>query len=307
LCQNLLQKQQELRVALADNGSSPVCIDCGINQPGCFEAGRLLAEICLAGLGSVEFVPGSAEFGGGLNVAVRTDHPVAACMASQYAGWQLSHGKFFALGSGPMRAVGSSEKLFEKIGYRESAEYVVGVLESRKLPPVEICQQIADACRVAPKNLTLLVAPTASYAGTVQVVARSVATALHKLYELGFDLHTIESGYGVAPLPPVAADDLVGIGRTNDSILYGAEVTLWVNTTDQMITSLGPQVPSSASKDFGQPFAEIFKRYDHDFYKIDPHLFSPACVTFCNRATGNAFRFGKIHPQIVRQSFGVTD
>jgi methenyltetrahydromethanopterin cyclohydrolase len=302
-----LQKQQELRVALVDGTSGPVCIDFGINQPGSLEAGRLLAEICLAGLANVKFVPGSAELGGGLGVAVRTDHPVAACMASQYAGWQLSHGKFFALGSGPMRAVGSSEKLFEKIGYRESAEHVVGVLESRKLPPSEICEKIADACRVAPKNLTLLVAPTASYAGTVQIVARSVETALHKLFELGFDLHTVESGYGVAPVPPVAGDDLAGIGRTNDAILYGAQVTLWVNTTDQIINNLGPQVPSSASKDFGEPFADIFKRYDHDFYKIDPHLFSPACVTFCNRATGNAFRFGKVHPQIVRQSFGIAE
>ena len=56
---------------------------------------------------------------------------------------------------------------------------------------------------------------------------------------------------------------------------------------------IGAQTPSSASKDYGRPFAEIFAGYDHDFYKIDPHLFSPAVVTFVNIDTGNSFRFGK--------------
>ena len=44
---------------------------------------------------------------------VRTDEPVAACMASQYAGWQVAVGKFFAMGSGPMRAAWGREKLFD--------------------------------------------------------------------------------------------------------------------------------------------------------------------------------------------------
>src|SRR2546430_11514883 len=31
---------------------------------------------------------------------VASDHPVLACMACQYAGWQIAVGKFFAMGSG---------------------------------------------------------------------------------------------------------------------------------------------------------------------------------------------------------------
>ena len=38
-------------------------------------------------------------------VQVVTDHPVQSCLASQYAGWAISEGKYFAMGSGPMRAV----------------------------------------------------------------------------------------------------------------------------------------------------------------------------------------------------------
>ena len=139
----------------------------------------------------------------------------------------------------------------------------------------------------------------------MQIVARSIETALHKLLELGFDLKSIESGIGVAPLPPVAADDLVAIGRTNDAILYGGEVTLWVRSEDATLEAIGPRVPSSASSDFGQTFAAIFERYQRDFYKIDPHLFSPASVTFCNLSSGNSFRFGQTHPRVIHESFGI--
>jgi methenyltetrahydromethanopterin cyclohydrolase len=292
-----------IRVQSSESGTR--IIDCGINAPGSLEAGLALAQVCLGGLGKVGFVPASGELCSGPAVMVTTDHPVAACMASQYAGWQVSVGKFFAMGSGPMRALGSKEPLLDKIGMRTKSHQAVGVLETRKLPPDEVCRQIATQCGVEPAKLTLLVAPTASQAGTVQVVARSVETSLHKLSELGFDLHRVEAGYGFAPLPPVAADDLVGIGRTNDAILYGGEVTLWVRGDDASIEAIGNRVPSCASPDFGQPFAVIFARYDRDFYKIDPHLFSPARVTFCNLDTGNSFRFGETHPRVIHESFGI--
>ena len=150
-----------------------------------------------------------------------------------------------------------------------------------------------------PDHLTLLAARTASIAGTVQVVARSVETALHKLHELGYDLKNVVSGFGSAPLPPVAADDLAGIGRTNDAILYGGEVTLWVRDDDARLAEIGPQIPSCASRDFGEPFAAIFERYGRDFYKIDPLLFSPAVVTLVNLTSGKSHRFGELRPDVL--------
>lgn len=271
-------------------------IDCGVKQVGSLEAGKRLAEVCLAGLGNVQLAQGPA-------VVVQTDQPLLACMASQYAGWQLTGEKFFAMGSGPMRAVARREPLFEQLGYREQADRVVGILETGKLPTEEICRKVAEQCGVAPDNVTLLAARTASIAGTVQVVARSVETALHKLHELGYDLQRIVSGFGAAPLPPVAADDLVGIGRTNDAILYGGEVTLWVRDDDARLAEIGPRVPSNASRDYGEPFAAIFERAGRDFYKIDPMLFSPAVVTFNNLATGKSHRFGQLRPDVLRRSF----
>jgi methenyltetrahydromethanopterin cyclohydrolase len=184
------------------------------------------------------------------------------------------------------------------------SDRVVGVLETNKLPTPEVCRKIAEQCLVTPDHVILLAARTASIAGTVQVVARSVETALHKLHELGYDLKNVVSGFGSAPLPPVAADDLVGIGRTNDAILYGGQVTLWVRDDDTRLSEIGPQVPSNASRDFGEPFAAVFERSGRDFYKIDPLLFSPAVVTLVNLTSGRAHRFGQLQPDVFSKSFG---
>jgi methenyltetrahydromethanopterin cyclohydrolase len=232
-----------------------------------------------------------------------TDHPVEACLGSQYAGWAISEGKFFAMGSGPFRAAYAHEPLFAELGMQETPDAVVGVLEGRKPPTSAVVAKVAEACRVDPSAVTLLIAPTASLAGGLQVVARSVETALHKLHELKFDLRRIVSAHGVAPLPPVAKGDLAAIGRTNDAILYGARVVLYVTGDDASLAEVGPMVPSSASKDHGEPFAAIFARYNHDFYAVDPHLFSPAEVVFQNIETGHVLSFGSVANDVLARSF----
>jgi methenyltetrahydromethanopterin cyclohydrolase len=302
LCDELAANAERLNAVVTTSAGGTRLIDCGVKAAGGLEAGRLLAELCLSALGSVNIASGRLGDKSWPLVTVHTDQPLLACMASQYAGWQISGEKFFAMSSGPMRAVARREPLFEHLQLGEQADRVVGVLETSKLPPDEICQKIAQQCDVTSDHLTLVLARTASIAGTVQVVARSVETALHKLHEVGYDLRTVVSGFGSAPLPPVAADDLVGIGRTNDAILYGGEVTLWVKGDDVRLQEIGPQVPSCASRDFGEPFAAVFERYGRDFYKIDPLLFSPAVVTFINVSTGNSHRFGEPRPDILSRS-----
>ena len=303
IAEALVARASELRVHVSTTEHGTRIIDCGTQAVGGLEAGRLLAEICLAGLAEVSFVPTSSELGSGIAVCVRTDQPLAACMASQYAGWQIAAGKFFAMGSGPMRAAGSREPLFEEIGFRERPARVVGVLETSKLPPLEVCDQLAQDCGIAPENLMLCCASTHSIAGTVQVVARSVETAMHKMHALGYKLDKIVSGFGYAPLPPIANDFLTGIGRTNDAILYGGEVTLWVLDSDANLEQLAPRIPSQSSSDYGEPFGKIFERYNRDFYKIDPLLFSPAVVYLVNLNSGNTFAHGHFNAKVLRTSF----
>jgi methenyltetrahydromethanopterin cyclohydrolase len=295
---------ERLRVAVSRVAGARV-IDCGGAVVGGLAAGLAMARACLADLGDVAYIPCPVPEIGGPAVQVTTDDPVRACLASQYAGWQVSVGKFFAMGSGPMRALAAREELFQHIPGKEDAPVAVGVLETHKHPTEEVIAAIVAKLPAVAEHLTLLVAPTTSLAGTTQVVARSVETALHKLHELKFDVAQVVSGYGVAPLPPVATDFVQAIGRTNDAILYGGKVTLWVRTDDEVIDAVGPKVPSNSSKDHGAPFAEVFARYGGDFYKIDPLLFSPAEVEFRNLKTGKCHRFGKVEPSLVRKSFGL--
>ena len=292
-----------LRVATAKVGGARV-IDCGGAVTGSLTAGLAMARACMADLGEVAYVPCPVADIGGPAVQVTTDDPVRACLASQYAGWQVQVGKYFAMGSGPMRALSAREEIFQHIPGKEESPVAVGVLETRSRPTDEVIAAIVGKLPQDAEALTLLVAPASSMAGTVQVVARSIETALHKLHELKFDVTQVISGYGVAPLPPVARDELAAIGRTNDAILYGGQVTLWVRADDEIIESIGPRVPSSGSKDHGTLFADLFKKYG-DFYKIDPLLFSPAEVEFRNLKTGTCRRFGRTEPGLVRKSFGL--
>ena len=126
------------------------------------------------------------------------------------------------MGSGPLRAKARVEKeLFGKLGYAEDATRGVLVLEGRTLPTDDVATWIAAKAGIAPDALTMAVAPTASLAGGMQIVARSIETGLHKMDKLGFDLRKVVCAIGVAPLPPVAKSDMRAIGRTNDCVLYG--------------------------------------------------------------------------------------
>lgn len=303
LCDAIVERAAELRVEVAEVGGARI-LDCGTDVArGGLEAGLLLARVCLADLADVRLTqPTDLPLP---NIAVSTDHPAAACMASQYAGWKIARGDFFAMGSGPMRAIAGKEPLLAEEGLAQRSDYAVGVLESSQLPGEEVVDYIAESCDVSPERVTLLVARTASLAGSLQVVARSVETGLHKLHELGFPLSAVVAATGAAPLPPIAKDDFTALGWTNDAVLYGASVQLWVNCEEALIERLCPRTPSNASSDYGRPFAEVFEAAGRDFYKIDPGLFSPAAVTFVNLATGGTHCFGAPAPDILRRSFGL--
>lgn len=293
---------QALGIAMSTLTNGTRLIDFGVKAPGGLLAGKGLAEICLGGLGQVAFLPldyGSFSLPG---VSVAIDGPVLPCLGSQYAGWKIQRGKFFAMGSGPARALARTEELFERIAIADNADSAVLVLESGRLPTEEVADYVAEKCGVKPDRVSLAVASTRSVAGAVQIAARSVETAMHKLLELDFDVTKALSGFGTCPIATPAADDLTAIGRTNDCVLYGSEVFLTVSATDAEIEALIEQVPSSSSRDYGQPFGELFKRYDGDFYKIDPFLFSPAKIAITNAASGHTFLAGRFNTELLQLS-----
>jgi methenyltetrahydromethanopterin cyclohydrolase len=278
-------------------------LDCGVEAAGGLEAGIRFAQVCLAGMAKVNVVPGTLGIGIDREVAVTTDWPLQACMAAQYAGWQVKIGDYAAMASGPMRAHYGKEELFDRIGCREKAPVAVGALETGQVPTEPVISYLCDKLELAPKQLVVLVAPTASMVGAVQIAARALESALHKLDQLKFDIRRIESGCGAAPVPPVAANEAQAMGRGNDAILYGGRVALWLRAEDGELEPLGPRVPANASKEHGQPFATIFERQGRDFYRIDPMLFGPAEVTFHNLANGATHVFGRTEPEVLQRSF----
>jgi methenyltetrahydromethanopterin cyclohydrolase len=288
-------------VTRLENGAR--IIDAGVTAEGGYSAGLVLGEICMGGLGAVTHT--SLILGGEnwVGVQVQTDHPAFSCMASQYAGWAISTGKYFAMGSGPLRAHARVEKeLFEKLGYEEEATQAVLVLEGRDPPTAEVADWVAKKARLTPAQLTFVIAPTASLAGCTQISARILETGLHKMETLGFDVRKIVSGIGSAPLAPPAKNDLRSIGRTNDCILYGGQAHYLVRADDTELAELAPKVPASASRDYGKPFYEIFERYNKDFYKIDPLLFSPAEVWLTSVASGNTYHAGAVNAKVLKAS-----
>lgn len=281
-------------------------LDFGTGTPGSLAAGRCLARLCLGDAAEVDLLPADrARFVSPDAVVVRTDDPVRACLGGQYAGWPVKHDDYFAMGSGPMRMARGREPMLDELSLRESAADVVGVLESETLPTDGVIETVAGDCGVAPDRVHLAVAPSTSIAGSFQVVARSIETALHKLHAVGFPVAAVLSATGFAPLPPPAkpGDTIGGIGRTNDAVLYGGQVTLWVDAEDDAIADVAERVPSRDSADHGRPFAEVFRDYDYDFYRVDPLLFSPAVVTIHNLRSGRSWTAGEIETDVLRRSF----
>jgi methenyltetrahydromethanopterin cyclohydrolase len=303
LADRMVERAAELRVAVHTLESGARLLDAGVGAPGGLAAGLALAELCMGALGHVAFTPLAIDGETWPGVQVWTDHPAVSCMASQYAGWAIDPPGFFALGSGPLRAIARVEReLFGRVDYREEAARGVLVLETRTLPTATVAAWVSSKAGIAPDAVTFVIAPTASLAGGVQIVARVLETGLHKMDTIGFDVTRVLSAMGTAPLPPTAKNDIRAIGRTNDSILYGGQARYTIDAADDDLAALAERLPASASADYGTPFYEIFRRYDGDFYKIDPMLFSPAEIWLTSATTGRTFHAGRLDPEVLRVS-----
>jgi methenyltetrahydromethanopterin cyclohydrolase len=291
------------RVEVTTLANGARVIDC---RDGGFAAGRAFAEICMGGLGTVAYAPLVLDGRWFPGLTVTTDRPAAACLASQYAGWRIDRDGYFAMGSGPGRALIRAEDLYDDLDWEEQASAAVLCLETGKMPPPEVAAFVAERAGVEPSALTLVMAPTASVTGSVQIAARVVETALHKLHELDFDVKRVTAGFGSCPLPPVADDDMAALGRTNDAVLYGGQVHLTVTAgkdEDDALRELVARLPASASSDYGEPFGTVFKAAEYDFYAIDPLLFSPAQIRLTSLGSGRSFEAGEVNLEVLERSF----
>jgi methenyltetrahydromethanopterin cyclohydrolase len=303
----LLKNPELYGVEIEKTSNDAMLIDAGIKAKGGYEAGRLITEICMGGCGRAEITCkayGSLELP---TIFVHTDHPVIATLGSQYAGWQINEDGYFAIGSGPARALALKPKeIYKEIGYRDHSEQAIMVLETGKPPPDKLVERFAHDCGIPARKLVIILTPTSSIAGATQIAGRIVETGIHKLRKLGLDPNDILYACGCAPIPPLHPKFVDAMARTNDAILYGGTTHYVVShDNEEKLKKIVEKAPSKASKDYGKPFIRILKEANNDFYKIDPNLFAPAVLTVSNARTGVTFRSGELNEEALARSFGL--
>ncbi len=301
----VIKNREFLRVGIEKNSGATI-IDAGIKALGSSSAGCFITEICLGGFGKASLTYSMFEKMYLPAISVETNYPAIATLGAQFAGWSMNIDKYFAMGSGPARALAlKPKKIYEEIEYRDDSEIAVLVLETSKLPSKEVLEQISNECKVELKDLYVIITPTSSIAGSVQISGRIVETGIHKLMKVGFDVKKILHGSGLAPIAPLHSDAAICMGRTNDTLYYGG-ITFYVVDCedDDKLKEIASKVPSSTSKDYGKPFYEVFKAANFDFYKIDPNLFAPAIIYINNIRSGKTYKFGKINDEVLIESLG---
>ncbi|MDH5449095.1 MAG: methenyltetrahydromethanopterin cyclohydrolase [Candidatus Bathyarchaeota archaeon] len=307
LVQKLCTASEEYLVSVKKTKLGTTLIDAGIHAKGGFNAGRMITEICMGGLAKARIFPkryGNSELP---SIFVHTDQPAVATLGSQFAGWQIKKGSFFAIGSGPARALALKPRdIYDKIKYEDKSGVAVMVLEASKEPPRVLLEELSFECKVSPNKLYIILVSTTSVAGSTQVSGRIVETGVHKLSKLGVAPLSIKYAWGCAPIAPVHPKLAEAMGKTNDAILYGGVAYYALkHKDDDELKALLEKAPSSASKHYGKPFREIFREANYDFYQIDSSLFAPAMFIVNNIVTGSVFQVGEVNVGVLRKSFGL--
>ncbi|MBM4240218.1 MAG: methenyltetrahydromethanopterin cyclohydrolase [Euryarchaeota archaeon] len=306
----MIKNADELNIKIEELGNGSTVIDAGVNVDGSFKAGELYTKVCLGGLADVGIsIPADLSQNFALpSVKIKTDSPAISTLGSQKAGWSVSVGDFFALGSGPARALAKKPaETYEEIGYGDDADIAILTLEADNLPGVDVTDAIAKECGVSPENVYILVAPTASIVGSIQIAGRVVENGTYKMLEaLHFDVRKVKYAAGIAPIAPVDPDGLKAMGKTNDAVLFGGRTYYYIESDENDdLAEIAKKLPASASEGYGKPFYEIFKEAEYDFYKIDKGMFAPAEVVINDLRTGEIFRAGKMNMELLMKSFDV--
>jgi len=318
IIEKIIQNKElyKAEIAKLDNGSTILDM-----SRATWIGGKLVGEICMGGLGTVDFSSYNLDGHYLPSVNVYTSEPIISCLASQLAGWSIKLKKevekdgqlkkkiiFQSLGSGPARAKSKVEKIFEELDYTDASNCAVIVFETPKLPNEEVMEIVAKKCGVYTNNTYAICAPTACLTGSIQVASRIVETGIHKLHEIKFPMEVISDGFGTTTIAPIAEDDLGAMGRTNDSISAAGLTYYTINVEkdkEEGIFDLLKKAPANTSPSYGKPFLETFKATSYNFYDIDPGLFAPAIYTVTNIKTGNSKTVGSVNHELLKQSYGL--
>ena len=309
LLERALDEKEKLGIVANKGPLGCLIVDAGIKAPGGYAAGKWVVEVCLGGQGCVALE--MIRYGELLlpSVLVETDSPAVAALGSQLAGWSIKTGDYCAMGSGPARALSRKPKeIYEAIQYEDHCDSAVIVLEATSLPTESAIRAIAGDCKISPKNLYVVVMPTSSIVGSIQISGRVVEMGIHRLYQLGLDPKLISFGCGSAPISPVHPSTVQAMARTNDALFYGG-VAFYMMTHENVdeLRNLVSRSPSCSSNDYGKSFYEILEAAQFDFYKVDPGIFPPSTTFLNNTKTGVTFKAGSINVQMLKKTLGIVN
>ena len=261
----------ELAIEIHELDNGAVVCDFGVETVGGVEAGLLLTEIQTGGLATVQ--TGMETIGDAplTHVEVSTDHPAMAFLAAQKAGWELSVEGFEGLGSGPARALVAEEEEYQRMGYRDAAEFAVLAIESEELPDEAVAEHVAETAGVPTSSVFLPTFSTASVTGSVALAARAAELATFRLSELGYD--------------PIEMLSTTAVESSFDRF---------------------DDLPSTAGTAYGVPFAEIFEEHGWEFYDLPVEVFAPAQVTIDIVGEGVTV-VGETDEALLAESFGLAD
>jgi methenyltetrahydromethanopterin cyclohydrolase len=308
LVRMLCATPEEYGVSVQKTQKGATLVDAGVDTKGGFEAGRLITEICMGGLGKARIFVRPCDDLQFPAISVFTDHPAVATLGCQFAGWQVDANGFSAICSGPGRALAlKPSRIFQDIKYADKADTAVLVLEMSEKPNEALISSLSRECNVIPSQLYVILVPTMSLAGSVQISGRVVEAGLHKLTRLGLDPLCVDCAWGWAPIAPVHPEVSETMGRTNDAILYGGVASYVLrHNDDKVLKALLKAAPSSASKAHGRLFKDVFREAGADFFMVDPDLFAPAVFWVTNVTSGSTFRAGATRMDLLVSSWNLT-
>ena len=280
------------------------------------EAGQVLGFVCAGSRASMRVHRSPLQTGGvelPYAEVVMEDLPLAA-MASQYAGLFIEPGgKFFGLGSGPMRRFNRDEPFFKKHPNLREARVlndpqwrVFGVIETAETLTDEVFDFVADRIRIERERLVLLTASPKCLAGTTQVAMRVVETVGHIWHTKGWDVHQLRDGNGKTFIAPPAGKTAESLVRMNEGIAHTGDVIVTVSgvSDDELQARVKQLVFSSAYP--GATFREVLETCGGDVQKMfreAPLAFAPGKVALVSAETGAKFSAGETTPETIAEAW----
>jgi methenyltetrahydromethanopterin cyclohydrolase len=312
IVKEMIRDCDRLNIAVNELKNGTTVLDCGVNAPGGYKAGEYASKLRMGGLAEVQITNVTYGDTSLPTAVVYTDFPsmIGLCTYVWYGIVPQpfdTKAEFSAWISGPGRVLARApQKVFDKIDYEDNSDVAVLVVQSRKLPDEKVANYLAEKCKVSPKNLYLVVTPTESVAGSVQVVAVSgLEDTFWRLTEFfGIPYARIKHALGSTPIPPIHPRVYeVPCITSDDAIRYGGIVHYWIESVEG--EDLEAIVKSMVIENYPV-------NYGKSYYQIGGH--PPDLHTFAKEGRGfvvgeagiydtrtcRMYKAGKVHIEMIK-------